>query len=75
MHGPYELQTKLAGQRVEEYQRQAEEARLLKVYLQASKARRSWRYRLAEALLGLATRLTPYHRRLIQVGRQSGTIG
>ncbi len=58
------------------YLQEAKQARLVAQYLHQTKAQRTWRFRLADILLRLATRLSPHHRAILQSARQtSGTMG
>ena len=72
MHEPNQLQIKLTEIRYANLLRDADDARLVARYLRETRAQRSWRFRLAEGLLRLATALSPYHRAIIQLGRNSG---
>ena len=72
MHEPNELQIKLNQIRHAGLLHDADDARRVAQYLRETRALRSWRFRLAEALLRLATVLSPYHRSVIQLSQKSG---
>lgn len=75
MHEPNEMQIRLSELKHQGYLHEAEDARLLARYLRETRDQRSWRFRLAEVLLGWATSLSPHHRTMIQLSRKSsGTI-
>lgn len=66
MYGLNEKDFRVSQLRREAYLREAEQAREVKAYLAQTRPCRTWRFRLAETLLGVATRLSPYHRELIR---------
>lgn len=66
MNGFEETLLKLGRDRADDYRRDAERVRLLNRARSEGTSLTSWRWRSAEALLMLASRLSPDHRALVR---------
>lgn len=66
MHDPDPKTTLFVQNKQADFLREAKQQHMIQQYLRATRDSRTWRFRIAETLLGLAVRLSPYHCELLK---------